>query len=326
MSFDQEQKNQQVAFFGSEKGGGMFGNKTYDFVLQEPYRLDNLYPLLKEEMLRYFAKSKIKWWRGADELPTNLTIATQIACLNHLYWLNGNSRAAEAFIAQLNPAWHSVPFANGRFIEFEYNGNPAETTGSFLGEKSVQRGVGSTCLNAAMLIVTNDGTKELLAIEWRYCEKYYQKAAVMDDDDPLYVSRKTRLNSLLNHEDCPLVLERGKTVGQWDYETAFQKFAVEPFYTTLAQTLLAWQLVAHQTEGISGYHYLQVIPDGNTLLLHGETSKEITAGYADIAQGWQSYLKQPERFRRWDPRQLLEAVTLSYDLPLAVYLEKRYWQ
>ena len=53
MSYDQAQKAAQIAFFGEEKGGGTFGNKIYDFVLKEPYRLDNLFPPLREDCLLY---------------------------------------------------------------------------------------------------------------------------------------------------------------------------------------------------------------------------------------------------------------------------------
>lgn len=326
MSYDQEQKAAQIAFFGAQKGGGMFGNKVYDFVLQEPYRLENLYPPLREEMLAYFDSVPIKWWRGQDGGPTNLMIATQIACLNHLYWLNDQPAAATAFLQQLFSDWHAVPFASGRYVEFEYNGCSDTQTVNLLGEKSTQRGVDSTGFSAAFLAEDAQGKRELVAVEWRYCEKYYQKAAVMDDDDPLYVSRRAKLKALMTAADCPVYLERGKAQSEVNYEDAFQKFSVEPFYTTLLETLLAWQMAKAAIEQISGWQYIQVFPENNTLLRQGETSKAITQGQTDITAGWRSYLRQPKRCHFYDHRQLIEPIAKMYAPQLADYLQKRYWQ
>ncbi len=326
MSYDQEQKAKQIAFFGAEKGGGTFGNKVYDFVFQERYCLENLYPPLAADMLNYFKQTPIKWWRGVEGGPTNLMIATQIACLNHLYWLNDNPEAATAFLKRLDSDWQAVPFASGRLVEFEYNGVSEREPSHLLGEKSAQRGVDSTGFSAAFLAETKSGSRELVAIEWRYCEKYYQKAAVMDDDDPLYVSRRAKLEALLTRADCPVFLERGKEQQEANYETAFQKFSVEPFYTTLLETLLAWQMVEHHVEQVSGWRYLQVIPDGNILLRKGETSRAITDGYADIAAGWQSYLREPHRYACVDSRKLVEPLAQQFAPETADYLRKRYWQ
>ena len=325
MSYDQEQKAAQIAYFGADKGGGTFGNKVYDFVLQEPYRLQNLYPPLQEDMLAYFREVPIKWWRGQAGGPTNLMIATQIACLNHLFWLHDQPAAATAFLQQFSSDCRAVPFASGRYVEFEYNGCGDGQTSSLLGEKSTQRGVDSTGFSAAFLAENAAGQRELVAIEWRYCEKYYQKAAVMDDDDPLYVSRRQKLQPLMTSRDCPVYLERGLEQSAADYEAAFQKFSVEPFYTTLLETLLAWQLTKAQIEHISGWRYIQVIPAKNTLLRLGETSKDISQGYPDITVGWCSYLREPERFSCCDHRQLIEPIVLQYAPQLADYLQRRYW-
>lgn len=326
MSYDQEQKAAQIAFFGAEKGGGTFGNKVYDFVLKEPYHLDNLYPPLRKDILAYFETTPIKWWRGVAGGPTNLMIATQIACLNHLYWLHDQPKAATAFLQQLRADWQAVPFASGRYVEFEYNGCGGDQAVNLLGERSTQRGVDSTGFSAAFLAEDADGVRELVAIEWRYCEKYYQKAAVMDDDDPLYVSRRAKLRSLLTAADCPVFLERGQAQADVDYEAAFQKFAVEPFYTTLLETLLAWQMAKAKIERISSWRYIQVIPDGNTLLRQGETSKAITQGQADITAGWRSYLREPKRYKAFDHKALVESIVRRYAPQLAEYLQKRYWQ
>lgn len=326
MSYDQNQKSYQVAFFGADKGGGTFGNKVYDFALSESYRLENLYPPLQDEILSYYEQTPIKWWRGEQGKPTNLMIATQIACLNHLYWLNGQPLAATAFLQQFSSDWQAVPFRSGRYVEFDYNGCDDLHPQSLLGEKSTDRGVGSTCLAAAMLAENAAGKRELIAIEWRYCEKYYQKAAVMDDDDPLYVSRRAKLEPLLTRVDCPVFLERGVEQSAVDYEAAFQKFSVEPFYTTLLNTLLSWQIVKQGIENLNGWYYIQVIPEDNTLLLHGETSKDITAGAEDIISGWRSYLREPKRYIYRDHRQLVEAMARQFVPEVADYLHKRYWQ
>lgn len=326
MSYDQEQKAKQIAFLGAEKGGGTFGNKVYDFVLKEPYCLENLYPPLAADMQAYFEQTPIKWWRGQNGGPTNLMIATQIACLNHLYWLNAQPEAVTTFLKQFDSDWRAVPFTSGRLVEFEYNGVSEREPSHLLGEKSTQRGVDSTGFSAALLAEDSSGLRELIAIEWRYCEKYYQKAAAMDDDDPLYVSRRAKLKTWLTSEACPVFLERGKEPKEVDYEAAFQKFSVEPFYTMLLETLLAWQMVKHQVEQISGWRYLQVIPNHNTLLRQGETSKAITQGYEDIASGWQSYLREPRRYVCLDNQQLVEPLARQFAPEVAEYLLKRYWQ
>jgi len=60
----------------------------------------NLWDGIREDVLDYFDKHKITWWRGGKEnTPTSLLHSSQVACLNHLYWLRVRKDAAlEIFV------------------------------------------------------------------------------------------------------------------------------------------------------------------------------------------------------------------------------------
>lgn len=248
-------------------------------------------------------------------------IASQISCVNHLFWLNNNFQAADELVKSILPESTAVAFSSGFYVEFDYNGIYDNI--SYLGEQSTKRGT-STCFPAAMLAQTKQGEKILLAFDWRYCEKYYQKAAVMDDDDPIYVSRKKRLAPYLLAKDCLIDLFAHEQ--ERDYERAFQKFAVEPYYSFMMQTLLVHQLIERAIENISDYRHIIIFPKENVILRYGTTSSKITADGEDIVSGWQSVLKYPEKTIYYDPKDLLQDIVQKHDLSLANYLNKRYWQ
>ena len=92
MGYEQGQRLIQAAFFKG-KGGGRFRTGSYPFVLKEDYRINNLYEETENQAIQYFEKNEIGWWQGKDKLPTNHTLSSQVACVNHLYWLNNSPEA-----------------------------------------------------------------------------------------------------------------------------------------------------------------------------------------------------------------------------------------
>ena len=71
-----------------DPGQGVFFGKEREFVLDEPSL--NLWEGIRMDAFEYFKRNEIPWWRGKDDNPTGHLLSSQVACVNHLYYLLHN--------------------------------------------------------------------------------------------------------------------------------------------------------------------------------------------------------------------------------------------
>lgn len=337
MGYIKEQRALQGAFFGN-KGGGFFNPKkvtkpkTYDFVLKEDYRKDNLYGNIADDAIKYFEDNKIGWWRGKDSMPTNHMLSSQVACVNHLFWLMKNEAAATEVLKGMDPDFRAIPFPKTKdsddenYVEFEFDGfNKTKNGGrNIIGEKRSSRGATSTSIDAAML-AQKGGQKVLVCIEWKYVEKY--SGTAVEKDSRTYRKQRSNYKELLCMSESPISMNLLKANNNFDYEKEYVKFSIEPYYQLMRQTLLAWQLTekGNDSKVADDYMHLHIIPNRNSELLKGKTSLDISNG-VDICEGWKTYLKNPNKYRHMDPRKFIETSASQHNPQLLRYLLDRYWK
>ena len=87
MSYLEEQRQKATALrdeMFKDPGGGVFKKAEREFVLKEP--IQNLWAGIREDVVQYFKVNRIPFWDSGDE-PTGHLLSSQIACLNHLYFI-----------------------------------------------------------------------------------------------------------------------------------------------------------------------------------------------------------------------------------------------
>ncbi len=315
MSFKTDQYHIQADFFPGQCGG-KFGRGYHEFILDNQYRHLNLYPPIYDQAIAYFGSNKIQWWHSNDGLPTNHTVSSQIACVNHLCWAQRCNEAATALLQALDPDYTALPFDTGRYIEFEYNGCEVNNGRNLLGEKGTTRGSNTTSLDACMLAQKAD-IRLIICIEWKYVETYGQKAENAARIAN-YNTRKAIYKRHLVDPDSPIIVDPG------DFDRAYLKFAVEPYYQLMRQTLWAQLFARNHLLGVTDYLHIHVIPDENRALLACKSSPEISTD--NMCAGWQACLRHPGKYQHISPRQFVEPGVRAYNPGLHHYLERRYWR
>lgn len=302
MNYREQQRERAVNIrdsFFKDPGSGQFLGEDRDFVLKDPAL--NLWAGIREDAKHYFSAHKIPWWQGADDDPTGHLLSSQVACINHLYFLRQRPDAATAILQCLDPTVDKALPLDSGYVEFEYIG-----TKQHLKEKSFTRGANCTSVDAAMLGSATGGERRLFLIEWKYTEAYATK--------DLYIPRRAEVyDGLITSPDGPFV------AGLEPRSLYF-----EPFYQMMRQTLLAWQFEAHRELGCSSCVNVHVIPKQNKELKETITAPGLRGG--DIHEAWRRMLKVPEKYIPVDPGDLL---TAARDFPdtksWLTYLRGRYW-
>jgi hypothetical protein len=281
------------------RGNGQFGKKRYEFVLDQGEL--NLWDGIREDALDYFKKYNIAWWRGGPEnIPTGHLFSSQVACLNHLYWLRTRKDAALAMARGLHSDVDDVEIIDGGYIAFEVVGEK-----NYLCERSHGRGANATAFDAVMIAKKKNGNNLLIAIEWKYTEKYNQNF--------LYKPARAKIyDQHLDDPDGPLKVDKNEAL------------YYEPHYQLMRQALLSWKMVQAREHSVDEYLHVHVIPNGNKELLDVNTSPLLNG--SSLHEAWQSVLKDPGTYNIIDPQDLLAPVMkLPETKSIFTYLKDRYW-
>lgn len=281
------------------EGNGKFDGRRYEFVLDQGEL--NLWDGIREDALDYFMRNSIAWWRGGQEnVPTGHLFSSQVACLNHLYWLRTRKDAALAFVKKLYPNIYDIEIMDDGYIEFEVVGEK-----NYLGERSHSRGANATAFDAAMIAKKHNGNNLLIVIEWKYTEKYNGKSLYKKERAKIY-------DRFFDDSSCPIKVKEKKSL------------YYEPFYQLMRQTLLSWKMTKAQEYGCDEYMHIHVIPKENKELLDVNTSPLLKG--IGLEEAWKSVLKDPETYIIIDPQALLAPVTsLPETKSILTYLGGRYW-
>lgn len=303
--------------FNGDIFGGVYKNQPRPFVLKNWE--NNFYQPILHEVQDYFTHNKISWWGGKS--PTGHILSSQIACLNHLFFIREDKDAVLAVakticndIVTVLP----IPIDNylSAFISFE-----AVSDNDLLNEGRPTRGSNCTSIDALILAKNNDGKIILIPMEWKYTEFYD------NTDKSSQASGIIRLNrySKLINESSQLKLKKT------DYTSSIYFF--EPFYQLMRQTLWAEQMIKHKANErvkADDFIHVHVIPKDNHDLLKddmntnkrrkGYSNREIPEKFDSLEKTWKSVLKDSNKYKIITPEDLLSKI----DKDLIDYLFKRY--
>lgn len=297
-----QERNKQIQYYYKNlskvvQNNGYFNGKRHDYVLQDGK--DNLLRKIQDDCLKYFEQNKISWWgeNKSKHLPSGHLVSSQIHCLNHLFALRKDEVAIKAIIENATglkiKEVYSAPFdKNGGFISFEF----VCKNKTLLGEKHETRGANCTSIDALVYVLTTDGRKILIPIEWKYTETYQGKEATNE-----------------SLERYPKLIDKESNLGKW-----CDLYKSDPYYELMRQTLLIEQIIKKggigEIEAVDYYH-IMVIPNA-----HNELKNAIEEKYIPT-------LKNKSKFRIIDPKSLLSPLEGNANYKdLLDYLKTRYWQ
>lgn len=303
MSYREDQRKKAIFKMESvfkDPGNGIFFGKKRDFVLSEP--IINLWEGIRYDSIDYFKQNKITWWNGADEEPTGHLLSSQIACINHLYFIRQRKDLATAVLMNIDSSIETAELVDDGYIEFEFVGKK-----DYLNEVNRTRGSNCTSVDAVMIGKNKRGQRKLFLIEWKYTEEYTV-------DDKYTHPRAIRYDDLICAEDSPFL--NAVTPAAYYYE---------PFYQLMRQTLLGWQCVKNGDHDVSDYLHIHVVPKENKELRDRVTSSELKGN--DIHDAWRGVLKDPSKFLAITPQEMiLPLKELKDTKSILYYLNMRYWQ
>lgn len=291
-----------------DSGRGVFKGIERDFVLKEPKL--NIWAGVREDVLAYFNRYQIPFWDSGN-MPTGHLLSSQIACVNHLYFLRQRQDVATAILKGVDKdVRNAIKLDNGMpdngFVDFEVIGAK-----NYLGERLHTRGANSTSVDAVMLAEMQTRQRKLFFIEWKYVEQYKSQPSKAEGE-----SGETRIKTyktLLESSDCPFK------------PANIEGLFTEPYYQLMRQTLLAKEMSKAKEYGASDYQHLHIIPMANKELKDVNTAAGKLVGL-NLQETWTNLLKSPDKYKVIDPKDFISPASVCNDvLTWIKYLEQRYW-
>ena len=288
--------------------------------------MENLYPTLRFDAVRYLNQRSIPWWqseRSGDDMnenhPTRNLASSQVACVNFLMFLADkvdlltrilktidNDITSISEIKYINPATKMEIYSN---IEFEWIGlnKPLEMGVPYT------RGQNVTSIDA-FIIGNYPMGKRAYLFEWKYVEFYSEK-----DYKGFGKSgdiRRKRYSDMFASEKSPFV--KG---------TNLEDFLYEPFYQIMRLFLLGNRMVQYQELGVNDFRVVVVVPKSNIKYRNTITSKPIKVNFqfVTIEDAIKYYLKNNNAFRIISQNFLLENIISFTDSEWLNYMKERYF-
>lgn len=303
MSYKERERTKVIAIRDKvfrDPGNGIYSNIPREFVLSNPTL--NLCEGIREDALDYFCKNQITWHDGINNGPTGHLLSSQIACINHLYFVRQRQDAATAILKNIQADIEKAVFVDDGYVEFEFIGDK-----QYMKERVWSRGVNCTSVDAVMIGESGVGKKIMFLIEWKYTEAYSFRSKYIPERANIY-------DPLIKDVNSPFIKLT---------ENDVPKLYCEPFYQLMRQTLLGWQCALNNDHCCTEYYHVHVIPDSNT-----ELKNKIPPGYSgtDISTAWKSVLKEPDKYLVISPEALLKPCQSLNDCKsITSYLNERYW-
>lgn len=329
MTYEVKQQKQQATFRKS------ITDKGFTYILDDSERDRNLYNWQDKNsvnrVIDYFKENKIKWWNCYFDAPEgqepdglNITrhlVSSQIACINHLFFIKHDKKAVLAIINGISGL--PVKFKDvmnitcdkgtDNYIAFEVIASK-----DYLNEKELKRGEFCTSVDAFVYALDKNGERWLIPIEWKYTETYKR------DDKSNGTKGKTRLSRYCNTKGDDLIGKSNQLKSLPDYKHSI--YFQEPFYQLMRQTLWAECICRNKEEKVfpaEHFVHIHVCPKENKELLNKHYS-EVT-DKPSLEEAWREYLSDQSLYHLIDPKELMSPIAKSYP-ELYNYLQERYWQ
>lgn len=279
-----------------------------------------------EAVRNYFKGNNIKWWsciydplKGAD--ITRHMLSSQIACLNHLFFIKNDPQAILSIINSIKGL--PVKFKDvlniccdkgkDNYIAFEM---VAST--DYLHETKLRRGELCTSLDAVIYALDENNERWILPIEWKYTESYERV------DMSVGRQGEVRLSRYCNKQGDDLIGNSSQLKSLEDYRGSI--YFWEPFYQLMRQTLLAERICCNKYDNYTPaehFVHIHVCPSANKELLHGEYNEVTIEDGMEAA--WRNMLKDQRLYLVIDPKELMQPIAATHP-ELYTYLKERYWQ
>jgi len=297
----------EKGWFNNDPGDGVFVDHQHKHVLKNSD--NNFYPPILKNVKDYFKYNNIRWWRGTE--PTGHTLASQIACLNHLFNIRNDKEAVLAVLSSISNNFVDLILIITDKYEPGYISFEQVSDNDLLNEGKPTRGAMCTSIDACIHAIHKDGSKWIIAIEWKYTDSY-------DDIDkssgPTGEIRRQRYDRLI-YKSSQLIYD--------DLLERKSYYYFEPFYRFMRQTLWTEQMVSHndkETISADNYLHITVVPNKNIDLLQ----RRYACSKNDMPSTWRSCLADQSKYKIISPEILMGNISRKYD-NLKQYLSTRYW-
>lgn len=299
--------------FDGDTAGKIFLGTERDFVLMDGEK--NIFKPIRKDVIEYFSGNKISWWGGVK--PTGHVLSSQIACINHLFYIRNDKETVIQMIKNLSSNFTDVleiptDKYNPAYIQFE-----AVSDNDYLNEGEPTRGNNCTSIDAFVYAQHRDGSKWIIPIEWKYTEHYDNQNKAIEG----YQIDSINCKGEIRKRRYTQLIDNSSQLESVDHTCYY----FEPFYQLMRQTLWAEQLVKNrdrETIKADNYLHVHVIPAENADLLH----KTYKCSGEDMETTWRSHLKDKSKYLIISPENLLSDSlnNLQYS-ELRNYLMTRYW-
>ena len=338
-TYEMKQRKQQELFRKS------ITSKGFKYILADSERDKNLYKWQDKDSVQkvkdYFKENKIKWWSCDLDAPkgqkpdglsiTRHLVSSQIACINHLFFIKHDKKAVLSIINGINDMpvkfknVMNIPCDKGsdNYIAFE-----VVASKDYLNEKELKRGEYCTSVDALVYALDENNERWLIPIEWKYTETYKREDKSIESDpnkEPGNESMgRTRLFRYCNIMGDNLIgnSKQLKSLPDYKHSIYFQ----EPFYQLMRQTLWAECICNNKEEEVlpaEHFVHIHVCPKENKELLN-KCYSEVT-NKPSMEEAWREMLSDQSLYQLVDPKELLQPIAKSYP-ELYNYLQERYWQ
>ena len=262
------------------RGDGVTGKPLYDFCLPAQYAELSLLPEVRASALKLFAELSIHWHFGVGTGPSNHLLSSQVQCVNALAQMVTEPDRLKRAFGSLLGITDVLPIERHQYLTFEYIG-PTDYFGEAPGRVRT-RGANCTSVDAAFLIRTASGLRELILLEWKYTESYSARKANAQSD----------------------AVRKGRYYGHWSAESGalfsklvgFDDILQEPFYQLVRQQLLAQELERHNVCDADRVRVLHVSPRANTAYQRSIRRPGLLAMGGTVSEAWTGLLRTPDRF------------------------------
>jgi hypothetical protein len=314
----QLEKFKQVSASISDAGHnpGLYKKKPRQFCLPVESAVENLYPDIRETAVAFFKKHKIKWHDGQAGCPSHHMCDSQVSCVNFLFSFGDQPEVLANLLKPVYPELNRMlHIEDGRYVTFEWIGLK-----DYLGEKRESRnkvrsrGANCTSADAAVMFEKQNGSKQLVLIEWKYTESYssYSKATAKGGETRLKTYREL-FNSgfVINHEELKV-----------SYESLF----IEPFYQFMRQQFLAYEMEQSRELGADIVSVLHIAPIANKDF-RKVTSKELVGLGESATHVWGKLVNSQSKFKSIFTEELFGTLIHRPPEPMAgwaAYIRSRY--
>jgi hypothetical protein len=201
-------KHHEGFFSAPACADGEYYGRNRPFCLPPEHAEENLFDGIRETALPYFADHRIKWHQGSENgtKPNNHLCSSQVCCVNFLFPFTDQPEALAALLRPFFPTLQRMlPMeTTGEYMAFEWIGER-----DYLGEqkraKERTRGANCTSTDAAVFMEHEDGSRQIVLIEWKFTESYGAQSIKIAASG---TDRSETYRPFLERDDCPLDIKR----------------------------------------------------------------------------------------------------------------------